>query len=271
MQVKDCVAVLTGAGSGIGRALALQLAEANCALALIDVNSVALAETAEQARALGVKVSEHPLDVSSRAAIAALPEAVLAEHGQVDLLINNAGVALGGRFDQVSAENFDWLMAINFDAVVSMCRAFLPLLKQRPVARIVNVSSLYGLISPAGQTAYSASKFAVRGFSNALRFELQGSPVGVTVVHPGGVATAIASSARSSDGITEQQKQEGLARAKKFLRMPPARAAQIIMRGVARDKPRVIVGNDARVMSWLERLLPVNYWRLLPKGLSSNS
>src|SRR5690606_25592780 len=144
-------------------------------------------ETAEQARHQGVVVSEHPLDVADRQAVAALPEQVLAQHGRVDLLINNAGVALGGTFEQVTVENFDWLMAINFDAVVCMTRAFLPLLRQRPVARIVNLSSLFGLVTPAGQTAYCASKFAVRGFSNALRLELRGGPVGVTVVHPGGI------------------------------------------------------------------------------------
>ena len=187
MQTKDRVAVLTGAGSGIGRALANALARTGCNLALADLNSDSLAETAAQARALGVRVSEHPLDVSDRAAVAALPAAVIAEHGNVDILINNAGVALGGSFDEVSTENFDWLMSINFDAVVTMCRAFLPLLKQRPEARIVNISSLFGLITPAGQTAYCASKFAVRGFSNALRLELLDSNVGVTVVHPGGL------------------------------------------------------------------------------------
>ncbi len=160
MQINDCVAVLTGAGSGIGRALALALAQKNCHLALADLNTDALAETAAQARALGVRVSEHRLNVADREAVAALPEAVMTEHGKVDLLINNAGVALGGNFDQVSTENFDWLMSINFDAVVCMCRAFLPLLKQRPAARVINISSLFGLITPAGQTAYCASKFA---------------------------------------------------------------------------------------------------------------
>lgn len=270
MQINDCVAVLTGAGSGIGRALALALAKQHCHLALADLNPDALAETAAQARALGVKVSEHPLDVADRAAVAALPAAVMAEHGKVDLIINNAGVALGGNFDQVSTENFDWLMAINFDAVVCMCRAFLPLLKQRPAARIVNISSLFGLVTPAGQTAYCASKFAVRGFSNALRLELQGTPVGVTVVHPGGVATSIATSARSHAGATEAQMKLKLAHAKKLLRMPPAKAAQIILNGIERDKARVIVGNDARILSWLERLMPVSYWRLLP-GLATNN
>ena len=269
MKIDGCVAVLTGAGGGIGRALALALARGGCQLALIDINAGNLQETAEQARSLGTVVSEHPMDVADRVAIAALPEQVLSQHGQVDLLINNAGVALGGNFDQVSVENFDWLMAINFDAVVCMTRAFLPLLQQRPAARIVNLSSLFGLITPAGQTAYCASKFAVRGFSNALRLELEGSPVGVTVVHPGGIATAIATSARSPEGTDDSVLQERLERAEKLLRMPPEKAAQIILKGIERNKPRVIVGNDARILSWLERLLPVNYWRLLP-GLAKS-
>lgn len=270
MKINGCVAVLTGAGSGIGRELALALARGGCQLALVDINAGQLAETTELARGLGVRVSEHPMDVADRIAIAGLPDQVIDQHGQVDLLINNAGVALGGTFEQLTVENFDWLMAINFDAVVCMMRAFLPLLKRRPAARIVNLSSLFGLITPAGQTAYCASKFAVRGFSNALRLELVGSPVGVTVVHPGGIATAIASSARAPDGIGEEELAVRLKRTEKLLRMPPAKAAQIILRGIERDRARVIVGHDARILSWLERVLPVSYWRLLP-GLASKT
>lgn len=265
MKVEGKRAVLTGAGSGIGRALAQALADRGCHLALADINVDSLKETADLARSRGVTVTEHPLDVADRTAIAALPEQVVAAHGQVDLLISNAGVALGGHFEQVSVENFDWLMAINFDAVVCMTRAFLPLLRQRPEARIVNISSLFGLISPAGQTAYCASKFAVRGFSNALRLELNGGPVGVTVVHPGGIATAIAASARVPEGISEQERKVRQERARKLLRMPPARAAEIIVNGILKDKPRVIVGTDALVLSWLERLMPVNYWRFIPR------
>lgn len=264
MQINDCVAVLTGAGSGIGRALALALASRQCHLALADINEEGLAETARIARVHGVRVSEHRLDVASREQVAALPEAVIAEHGKVDLLINNAGVALGGHFHQVSEADFDWLMAINFEAVVRMTRAVLPFLQERPAARIVNVSSLFGLITPAGQTAYCASKFAVRGFSNALRLELQGSNVGVTVVHPGGVATSIATSARVSAAVAPQDVELSRKQAQKLLRMPPEKAAQIIVNGIERNKPRVLVGNDARILAWLERLFPVNYWRLLP-------
>lgn len=264
MKINDCVAVLTGAGSGIGRALALELASRGCHLALADISEEGLTETARLARAEGARVSEHLLDVASREQVAALPAAVLAAHGKVDLLLNNAGVALGGHFHQVSEEDFDWLMAINFEAVVRMTRGFLPFLQERPAARIVNVSSLFGLITPAGQTAYCASKFAVRGFSNALRLELEGSNVGVTVVHPGGVATSIANSARVSADASPEDIERSRAQAQKLLRMPPQRAAQIIVSGIERDKARVLVGNDARILSWLERLMPVHYWRLFP-------
>lgn len=264
MQINNSVAVLTGAGSGIGRALARSLAGRGCHLALVDINPEGLAESAQLARAQGVRVSEHCLDVANRDHIAGLPRAVLAEHGHVDILINNAGVALGGHFQQVSEEDFDWLMTINFGAVVRLTRVFLPLMQQRPQARIVNVSSLFGLVTPAGQTAYCASKFAVRGFSNALRLELQGSNLGVTVVHPGGVATSIATSARLASDIPRETAEQNLKQAQKLLRMPPERAADIIITGIERNKARVLVGNDARILSWLERLLPVNYWRLIP-------
>ena len=205
MNLHQCVAVVTGAGSGIGRGLALALARRGCHLALADVNTAGLAETAALLAPHGVRVSQHPLDVTDRAAVAALPDEVLGIHGQVDLLFNNAGVAVGGLFSQVSEKDFDWLMEINFHAVVRMTRAFLPLLRERPAARVVNISSLFGLIAPAGQTAYSASKFAVRGFSNALAHELalEGSSVGVTVAHPGGVATSIARNARIAASVPD--------------------------------------------------------------------
>jgi short-subunit dehydrogenase len=266
MQVKNKVAVITGAGSGIGQALAQTLARRGCHLALADVNAAGLQTTAELVAGYPVKVSQHVLDVADRAAVAALPAAVLEFHGHVDLLFNNAGVALSGTFEQTSEADFDWLMDINFHGLVRMTRAFLPLLRERPNARIVNISSLFGLISPPGQTAYSASKFAVRGFSNALRFELEKTHVGVTVVHPGGIATAIAKSARVSEGIGAKEVAKQQALAAKMLRMPPDRAAETIVRAVERDQARVLVGLDAKIMGLLERLMPVNYWRLLSRG-----
>jgi short-subunit dehydrogenase len=140
-------------------------------------------------------------------------------------------------------------------------------LKQSDAARIVNISSLFGLISPPGQAAYSASKFAVRGFSNALRYELAGSTVGVTVVHPGGVATSIARNARKSEGRSEQEIAQALARVERLLRMPPRDAAEIIVKGVARGKARILVGADAKFAALIERLMPVSYWKLLGRGL----
>ncbi len=264
MILKSRVAVLTGAGSGLGRAMALALARRGCNLALADVNEAGLMQTAEAAEAMGVRVSRHRLDVADRQAVAALPTAVLAAHGQVDLLINNAGVALGGSFEELSEVDFDWLMEINFHGLVRMTRAFLPVLRKAPgESRIVNVSSLFGLVAPAGQSAYSASKFAVRGFSNALRHELLGSSVGVTVAHPGGVATAIASSARIAQGLSADAQQERRDRANKLLRMSPDRAAEIIVQALEKRRARVLVGADAKTVSLLERVAPVHYWWLL--------
>jgi short-subunit dehydrogenase len=191
----------------------------------------------------------------------------MASHGRVDLLINNAGVAVGGTFDQVSEADFDWLMDINFNGVVRMTRAFLPLLRAGDEARIVNISSLYGLIAPPEQTAYSASKFAVRGFSNALRHELAGTTVGVTVVHPGGVATSIARRARVPAGTSTAEVSRRLEIMEKLLRMPPTRAAEIIVTGIERDRARVLVGMDAKLVSILERLFPVDYWRLVKRAI----
>src|SRR5262245_38352170 len=213
MTLRDRTAVITGAGNGIGRAIAQSLARRGCDLALADMSEVGLAETARLLDGARIRISRHRLDVADRAATAALPQAVLAEHGRVDLLVNNAGVALAGTFDQISETDFDWLFDINFAAVVRLTRAFLPHLKASDDARIVNMSSLFGLISPPGQTAYSASKFAVRGFSNALRFELAGSNVGVTVVHPGGVATRIAENARRPVGTSDAEAAAQLERA----------------------------------------------------------
>jgi NAD(P)-dependent dehydrogenase (short-subunit alcohol dehydrogenase family) len=273
LDLKNCVAVITGAGSGIGQATALSLARRGCHLALADIDETGLAQTKAQVQALasaaGVRVSAHRLDVANREAVAALPAAVLQEHGRADLLVNNAGVALAGSFDQVSEADFDWLMEINFHGVVRMTRAFLPLLRASDDARIVNISSVFGLIAPPGQCAYSASKFAVRGFSNALRHELAGTRVGVSVVHPGGVATAIARNARVPPGVASDDWRRRLGLAEKLLRLPPEQAGEIIVRGVERRRARILVGRDALIISLIERLLPVSYWRLLAPRMQS--
>jgi short-subunit dehydrogenase len=267
LRLRDRTAVVTGAAGGIGRAVSVSLARRGCHLALADIDAQGLDATAAQVRALGVRASVHRLDVSDAGAVAAFPAAVLAEHGGVDVLVNNAGVALGGTFEQVSDDDFEWLFGINFWGVVRMTRAFLPLLRARDEARLVNLSSVFGLIAPPGQAAYAASKFAVRGFSEALRHELEGSPVGVTVVHPGGVATSIAENARAPRDATPEQIAREKAVFRRALRLSPDVAGETIVRGIERRQDRVLVGNDARALAAIVRLAPVSYWRLIRSRL----
>ena len=263
MRLEDRVALITGAGSGIGRALAVALAARGTHLALADIDEAGLGATADLAGEPGLRITRHRLDVADRGAVAALPSVVEGAHGGVDLLVNNAGVALGGTFEQVSEADFDWLMAINVFGVVAMTRAFLPLLRRSPEARIVNMSSIFGIVATPGQVAYTTSKFAVRGFSEALRHELAGSSVGVTIVHPGGVATAIAASARTPVGASAEEIERDKKAFAAALRMPPERAAALIVAGIEANRPRLVVGMDARVAAAVERLSPVGYWPVL--------
>ena len=263
MRLEGRTAVITGAAGGIGRAIAVVLARRGCHLALADVDEIGMAGTADLTREYGIRVSRHRIDVSDRVAVASFPDIVAAEHSGADVLINNAGVAVGGTFEQVSDEDFEWLFEINFWGVVRMTRAFLPLLRASEDARVVNISSVYGLVAPPEQAAYSASKFAVRGFSEALRHELEGSGVGVSVVHPGGVATSIAEKARVPAGTSEDEIARRRAKYRKLLRLPPEIAGETIVRGIERREARILVGSDAKTISMIARLLPVSYWKLL--------
>ncbi|MGB8540425.1 MAG: SDR family NAD(P)-dependent oxidoreductase [Candidatus Acidiferrales bacterium] len=279
MKLENRTAVITGAASGIGRAIAVSLARRGCNLALADVNDAGLAETARMAQSAQThpasatpsttvpRITQYHLDVADREAVAAFPQAVIDAHRGVDILINNAGVAIGGTFEAVSEEDFEWLFEINFWGVVRMTRAFLALLQKSDDARLVNLSSIYGIISPPGQTAYSASKFAVRGFSNSLLHELAGSKVGVTVVHPGGIATSIADNARVPKDMPPEEAAKRKAIAKKALRMPPEAAGEIIVKGIERRSPRVLVGNDAKFLAFLERVAPISYWKIFSRFL----
>lgn len=270
LNLHNGLAVLTGAGGGIGAALALQLADRGCHLALADIHAEGLQSIAEQARAKGVNVSTHVLDLALPASAAELLAAVQARQGRATLLINNAGVALGGTFEQLEAADFDWLMSINFGAVVRLTRAFLPLLNAAPAAQIVNISSLFGIIAPAGQTAYCASKFAVRGFSESLRHELVAadSSVRVTVVHPGGVRTGIAQHARLPAGANPAEVAAQQALARRLLVLPPEAAAARILQAIEAREARVLVGRDAVQGAWLQRLFPVRYWQLMAPALA---
>jgi NAD(P)-dependent dehydrogenase (short-subunit alcohol dehydrogenase family) len=271
LKLKGRTAVVTGAAGGIGRGIAVALARRGCHLALADIDDAALARTAadiaDNKAGDKIRVSRHHLDVADRAAVAAFPAQVTGEHGGVDVLVNNAGVALGGNFVEVTEADFDWLFGINFWGVVQMTRAFLPLLQKSEEARLVNISSLFGLIAPPGQTAYCASKFAVRGFSESLRHELAGTRVGVTVVHPGGVATSIARNARFPTNLSVVQVAKRHRLADAFLTMPPEIAGETIVRGVENRKPRVLVGSDAKFAALVERLMPVTYWNRIGRRL----
>ncbi len=263
MRLRDRHVLITGAGGGIGAATARAFARRGCNLVLTDIDEAGLAATRTAiADALGNRmplVTTHRLDVGAPDAIAAFPEVVARTHGKLDILMNNAGVTTGGTFEQVSERDFDWLLGINFWGVVRMTRAFLPMLHESDDARLVNISSLYGLIAPPGQTAYSAAKFAVRGFSNALAAELAGSRIGVTVVHPGGVRTGIASNARLPASASPEDVAREQARYARLLSLPPEDAADTIVHAVEHRRRRVLVGSDAKLVSVIERLFPVAY------------
>ena len=259
------VGLVTGAAGGIGAALALALADKGCALALIDRDADCLERVRAEAARRGVAVSAHILDLADGDAILALPEAVLARHGRLSLLVNNAGVALGGRFAETDLADFEWVMDINLRAAVRLTHAFLPALMAQATAQIVNVSSLYGIVAPPGQAAYCASKFGLRGFSESLRHEHAGTGLGVTVVHPGGVATGIARNARLSRHLDPVEAERGRKAFERMLRLSPEAAAAAILGAIERRAPRVIVGSDAKVVALIQRLMPVGYWPLLAR------
>ena len=261
------VAVVTGAGSGIGRALAQQLASAGSALALADVDETGLLQTAQSLEKKGALITTHVVDVADEVAVRSFAEEVSNRHGRVTLLINNAGIALHGNFDEVSLDDFRSLMNINFWGTVYGVNYFLPLLKREKRAQIVNISSVFGMIAPAGQCAYAASKFAVRGFTEALRHEFAGGNVGVTCVHPGGIRTQIARHARIGAGVTGTGHHEKAAHFEKLLRTSPEVAAARILRGAERREPRILIGSDAYQVDILQRLRPATYWKTLSRRM----
>jgi NAD(P)-dependent dehydrogenase (short-subunit alcohol dehydrogenase family) len=256
-------AAITGAGSGIGRALAQRLSQAGCRLWLSDINQASL-EATRDSLAHPEHCSLSRVDVADRAAVQSWAGEVAAETPHLDLLVNNAGVALMAPVRDMRYEDFHWLMDINFWGVAHGCSAFLPLLERAERAQLVNISSVFGLIGVPTQAAYNASKFAVRGYSEALRqeLELSGSRVRVTCVHPGGIATDIARNARSSyPGATPDTQHQDFIR---HVRTSAEDAARQILKAAQRRKPRLLLGPDARFLGLLLRLFPVSYPRLLP-------
>lgn len=269
-EFRGKVAAITGAGSGIGRALATELARRGAHLALSDVNSEGLAETVGRCEGLGVKVTSQVLDVADRDAVFAWADAVAAEHGKVNLIFNNAGVALGATVESMSYEDIQWLMSINFWGVVNGTQAFLPHLFESGDGHVINVSSVFGLVSIPTQSAYNAAKFAVRGFTDALRIELDVADRGVsaTTIHPGGIKTNIARNARfdpessppgtSSKSIGDEFERIALTK--------PSKAAKQILAAVEKNRRRALIGPDAKVFDLISRLPAGLYQSVLVKG-----
>lgn len=267
----ESVAVITGAGSGMGRCLAQQLAAHGASLALSDVNEKGLAETRALLGSSTGRISSNLVDVSQEDQVKQFASAVEAQHGRATLLFNNAGVALLGNFDEISLENFRWLMDINFWGVIYGTAYFLPLLNKEKRAHIVNTSSLLGFVGAIGQSAYCASKFAVRGFTESLQHELRNTNVFVTCVHPGFVRTSIAKDAKRGDRAKAGLYEESMARFKRIARTDPDIAAAKILEGVEKRKSRILIGVDSYVVEVWQRLRPNAYWDLLAKQFDDPS
>jgi NADP-dependent 3-hydroxy acid dehydrogenase YdfG len=265
---QDKVAAITGAGSGMGRELALELARAGCHVALSDVNERGLEETVALCRPIGVNVTATKVDVASREAVFAWADHVAKEHGKVNLIFNNAGVALGSTLEGVSYEDFEWIMNINFWGVVHGTKAFLPHLRASGEGHVINTSSIFGLAAAPGNGTYNATKFAVRGFTEALRqeLELMKAPVSATCVHPGGIKTNIARDARFSknmNGFLAANEEAGKRAFEKAFITTANGAARTILRAVRRNARRVLVGPDAHAIDLLVRLAPAASQRVI--------
>jgi NAD(P)-dependent dehydrogenase (short-subunit alcohol dehydrogenase family) len=255
------VVTITGAASGMGRALALACAARGSRLAISDIDEAGVRETAERAGKAGIEVDVQRLDVADRKAIHAWAAHVSSRFGGTDVLINNAGVSLSHSIEAMSDEDFEWLFNINFWGVANGCKAFLPQLKARPEAHIVNTSSVFGIIAVPTQAAYNAAKFAVRGYTEALRQELASTNVRVTCVHPGGIKTEIArrgrhyedAAGRPTDTLTAAQNFE------KMARTSAEDAATAIIDAILNERPRLLIGADAYVIDAIARLFPVGY------------
>jgi len=265
--IDGAATAVTGAASGIGRALAVELAARGSDLALADRDEAGLQSVAAEIAAMtSRKVTVHRVDVSEQEQIADFAKAAISAHPALNILINNAGVALLGQFDEIDQAQMEWLFNINFWGVVHSTRAFLPHLATRPQGHIVNISSIYGIVAPPGQTAYSSAKFAVRGFSESLRHELQAakSPVRLSVVHPGGVKTNIVRNMRMGAAITDNERRvAAIELFDQFAGTTPKDAALRIIAGIEKNRPRILIGNDARLMDLLQRFRPATYWHML--------
>lgn len=264
MNLHNKTAVVTGAASGIGRALAVMLAGSGCRLALGDIDVKGLAETAETISGLGGYASIHPVDMGNRDQVYAFADSVLKHHEKVQILINNAGVALTALVEEMEDADFEWVMNINFWGMVHATRAFLPNLKSNSDAHIVNVSSIFGLCGIPTQAAYNSSKFAIRGFTESLSQELKGTGVAVSVVFPGGILTNIAKNSRfKSNSDLLSDKSDLVAFHEKLSWTSAETAAKRIISAILKKEKRVLIGFDAVLVDMLQRLLPSAYQSLV--------
>lgn len=263
---KDSIAVVTGAASGIGRALSVALArEPVRGIVVCDVNADELAKTVRKVEETGAEVISIEIDVSRLAEIERLKDFSIKEYGTVTHLFNNAGVGLVGRTEEVSFEDMKWLFDINFWGTVYPTKLFLPVFRGQGFGHIINISSVFGFIAPPGQSTYCASKFAVRGFTESLRHELEGSDIEVTCVHPGGIRTNIARSAKKGQKAPQEDKEMAPVIFDKLARTLPEDAAKTIIRGVKAASPRVLIGSDARQISAIQRIFPKGYFRIMDR------
>ena len=277
---KDKVAVVTGAGSGMGRYLSVLLAKDGADVVACDVNQETLNETVEMLRKFNVSVSSHVLDVADKEAIEALPQKVIDQHGKVDLVFNNAGVSTGKHFKDMEEENWDWVMDINLHGVINSTRAFIPHMIDRPEAAIVNTSSIFGMVAVPGQTVYHATKFAVRGFTESLALEMAQTNENLQIhcVHPGHVGTNIVANSRMDEEDLQTDEERGssiftrnqpttlgeMADSFREGGMHPSKAAQIILKGVKKNKRRIFIGLDSKLLELSQRIFPNKYHRLWP-------
>lgn len=258
------VAVVTGAGSGIGRALALGLSERGARVAICDVDATGLAETERLVLAAGGEVKVDHLDVTERERVLAYADDVAARFGAVHQIYNNAGIAFTGDIEAMDFKHLEQVMDVDYWGVVNGTKAFLPHLIASGHGHVVNISSVFGIISVPTQGAYNAAKFAVRGFTEALRMEMmsRGRPVKVTCVHPGGIKTNVAHNAGQVDGLDHDSLATSFDR---VARTTPERAATVILNGVAKGKARVLIGADARVIDVVSRVAGPHYQRLVTR------
>jgi NAD(P)-dependent dehydrogenase (short-subunit alcohol dehydrogenase family) len=265
-NLKDKVAAITGAASGIGRALALNLADEGCHLAISDINEAGLKETADMVRSQSknVRVTTHKVDTADRKQVKLYAEDVVNAHGVVHIIINNAGVIIAETLEDLSYEDFEWLMGINLWGVVYGCKEFLPYLKKQDSAHIINISSVNGIFTNPNNGPYCTAKFAVRGFTETLAQELAGTNVKVSCVHPGGIKTSIINNARFyKASYTALAKEEAATIFAVFAKTTADKAAKIIISGIKKDKARIMVGSDAYMFDWLKRLFPVGFQKLV--------